>query len=59
MAFSDAFNDFGCPPGLKKEAILELASAFFDVRDFNNFRSEKLGCTGGAGGRGGAHLNPS
>ena len=52
MACFDAFDDFGFPPGFKKEAILELASVFsrseistiFEVSD------------GRAGGRGGAHL---
>ena len=39
MAFSHAFLDFGCPPKLKKEAILELPSAFFEVRDFDDFLS--------------------
>ena len=28
MAFSHIFYDFGCPPGSKKEATLELASVF-------------------------------
>ena len=28
MAFSHAFIDFGCPPGLEKETTLEFASAF-------------------------------
>ena len=36
--FSYAFTDFGCPPGCKKETILELASAFFAVLDFAAFR---------------------
>ena len=36
--FFHAFNDLGCRPGFKKEAILELASAFFEVRDFDDFR---------------------
>ena len=36
--FSHAFTDFGCPPGCKKDAILELASGFFEVRDFDAFR---------------------
>ena len=58
MAFSYAFIDFGCPPGSEKEAILELASGFFAVRNFDDFRSEKLRRRGGAGGRGCA-LNPS
>ena len=35
--FSHTFNDFGCPPGCKKESILELASAFFAVRNFDDF----------------------
>ena len=35
--FSHAFCDFGCPPGCKKETILELASAFFEVREFDAF----------------------
>jgi hypothetical protein len=52
MAFSHAFIDFGWPPGSEKEAILELASAFFAVRNFDDFRSEKLRRRGGAGGRG-------
>ena len=36
--FSYAFDDFGCPRVLRKEAILELASAFFVVLDFDAFR---------------------
>ena len=40
MAFSDAFDDFGWPPGFKKDAMLELASAFFAVLDFDDFRTE-------------------
>ena len=39
--FSHTFYDFGCPPGSKKELILELASAFFEVRDFDDFRAER------------------
>ena len=50
--FSYAFNDFGCPPGYKKETILDLASAFFAVRNFDDFRGEKLRRRVGAGGRG-------
>ena len=42
--FSHAFYDFGCPPGSKKEPILELASVFFSVRDFAAFRG--FGCRG-------------
>ena len=42
MAFSDAFDDFGCPPGIKKESILEFASAFFEVRDFDDFLSLRV-----------------
>ena len=42
MAFSHAFYDFGCPPGLEKEAILKLASAFFEVLDLEDFRMQKL-----------------
>ena len=37
--FSFAFDVFGWPPGLKKEAALELASAFFEVREFDDFRA--------------------
>ncbi len=40
MAFSHVFYDFGCPPGFEKEATLELASAFFAVRNFDDFLSE-------------------
>ena len=36
--FSHAFYGFGCPPGSKKEPILELASALFAVLDFDAFR---------------------
>ena len=57
--FSHTFNDFGCPPGSKKEPILELATAFFEVREFDDFRAEKLRSRSGLGGRGGAPLNPS
>ena len=32
------FYRFWVPPGSEKEATLELASAFFDLRDFDNFR---------------------
>ena len=42
MAFAYAFDDFGCPPGFDKETILELVSAFFEVRDFDDFRAKKL-----------------
>ena len=38
IAFFQAFDDFECPPGCKKETILELASAFFAVLDFDAFR---------------------
>ena len=38
VAFLYAFNDFGCPPGFKKETILELASAFIALRDSDDFR---------------------
>ena len=58
MAFSFAFDNFGCPPGIEKEANVELASAFFEVRDFDDFRMEKLRSPRGAGGRGGDPLNP-
>ena len=37
--FSHTFNDFGWPTGCKKETILELASAFFEVREFDDFRA--------------------
>ena len=40
VEFSNAFNDFGCPPGSEKEATLELASGFFAVRNFDDFLSE-------------------
>ena len=52
MAFSHAFIDFGSPPGFEKEATLELANAFFAVRNFDDFRAEHAGRPGGAGGRG-------
>ena len=42
VAFFHVFCDFGCPPELKKEAILKLASAFFEVRDFDDFRGVRL-----------------
>ena len=43
MAFFYAFDDFGCPPpGFKKDAILELASGFFEVRDFDDFLSLRV-----------------
>ena len=32
VAFSDAFDGFGYPPGSEKEATLEVASVFFEVR---------------------------
>ena len=59
IAFSHAFIDFGCPPGSGKEPTLELASAFFAVRNFDDFQDEKLRPPGGVGGRGGDPLNPS
>ena len=39
MAFSHAFDDFGCPPGFKKDAILKLASVSFAVPNFHDFRA--------------------
>ena len=50
--FSHAFYDFGCPPGSKKKTILELASVFFAVRNFDAFRALRGRRRGGAGGRG-------
>ena len=50
--FSYTFNDFGCPPGCKKEFILELTSAFFAVRFCDAFRALRPRRPGGAGGRG-------
>ena len=47
VAFSYAFNDFGCPPGFKKESL-------FDVRFFYDFRALRVRPAGGDGGRGGA-----
>ena len=58
IAFCFAFDDFGCPPGSKKESMLELASVFFEVRYFNDFRALRMRCRVGAGGRGWP-LNPS
>ena len=57
--FPRAFDDFACPPGCKKELILELVSAFFAVRNFDDFRALRARRRGGAGGRGGDPLNPS
>ena len=39
VAFFDAFDDFGCPPGIKMEPVLELASAFVEVPNFDDFRA--------------------
>ena len=50
--FSYTFNDFGWPPRCKKEATSELATAFFAVRNFDDFRALRLRLRGGAGGRG-------
>ena len=54
MAFAHAFDDFGYPPGSKKELILEVAAAFFQVQEFNDFRGEKPRSQSALGGRGGA-----
>ncbi len=40
MAFSRAFIDSGCPPGSEKDATLEFVTAFFAVRNFDDFLSE-------------------
>ena len=39
MAFVRAFNDFGCPPGFKKETSVELASDFYLLDLFATFCS--------------------
>ena len=34
--------DFGCPPGIKKESILETASVFFELQNSSDFRAVRL-----------------
>ena len=42
IAFFFAFDDFGCLLGTKMESILELASALFEPRNFDDFLSVRL-----------------